>query len=477
MSSFENDIQNVFEGAEFQPSDRVWTGIEAALTAKKKKGFFFMWQTYGVAAGLAVIFTFGFLYNDGYFNSNSNLPVKELSKVEGEDNEQETKDPNTKNNDAPKETDAGSNDQLASNKDESELNTADNSRESIKDPISSNTELSSLQAKTENVIPKEGKSEEVTGGNDPVSDMLKPIESVGPFEVLNPSIMVLAEPKPYRNSLAAEMLMFNAKMELEPMMELELASAEKVVPRRADFSGQNSLNGSLGNSVMNLSSTSFSTSAVQAELKDPSNLNALAADVESSEDQAVGAISAGFGFTMDLSRRLSLNLGARYSEFRFRNRSNAYSVEDGRSLPIYAPIGFDSENVFFVGEYDLENTVQSLFLQSTFSYKVVTFGKFDIAVRAGLGLDYFLAYKIKGDLNFLETRKVNPSESDFLNRTNISGVSGLGLNYRLNSQFGISGDISYRRFVTGIGDEVNSSPASVLGFGLSLNYFLTRKEE
>ena len=72
---------------------------------------------------------------------------------------------------------------------------------------------------------------------------------------------------------------------------------------------------------------------------------------------------------------------------------------------------------------------------------------------------------------------MNASESDFLNRTNMSGVSGLGLNYRLNNQFGLSGDISYRRFLTGSGTDVNAKPSSVLGFGLSLNYFLTRKEE
>jgi|GEM_PF-1078600 len=478
MSNFENDIQNVFEGAEFQPSDRVWAGVEAALTAKKKKGIFFMWQTYGVAAGLALIFTFGFLYNDGFFNNGSNMPVKELSKVEQEEEKNEnTEDPNNKANQELQESSLDSKTARASKDDEKDETPAKVNAESIdalKDPQSIND---ALQAR---VNEQQGKKE--TGGeslnnDNRVSNDLTMIDSNVPVDVFSNTVIAKAELKPYRYSLASEILLFNAKMSLESMKKAEILASNITEQKSNVFTGQQSINGSLGNSVLNLSSTGFSNSALSADLRDPNNFNTLSASVESGEDQALGAISAGFGFTMDLSKRLSLNLGARYSEFRFRNTSNAYSVEDGRSLPIYAPIGFDASNVFFIGDYNLENTVQSLFLQSTFSYKVLSFGKFDVAVKAGVGVDYFLAYKIKGDLNFLDTRKVNASESDFLNRTNISGVSGLGLNYRLSSQFGISGDISYRRFITRQTGDVNSTASSVLGFGLSINYFLNRKEE
>ncbi|OEK00622.1 hypothetical protein BFP97_03475 [Roseivirga sp. 4D4] len=476
MSNFENDIQNVFEGAEFQPSDRVWAGVEAALTAQKKKGIFFMWQTYGIAAGLAVIFTFGFLYNDGFFNNGPNVPVKELSKVEQEeDKKANAEDPSNKTNQELEESGLDTKTNQASKDDENEKTLESvnpGSIDALKDPQSIND---ALQAR---VNQEKKETNGVSRDNDnAVSNDLKLIDNTVALDVFNSLVLAKAKSKPYRYSLASEILLFNAKMSLEPMKETEILASNIPESKPNDFAGQQSINGSLGNSVLNLSSTGFSNSALSADLRDPNNFNTLSASVESGEDQALGAISAGFGFTMDLSKRLSLNLGARYSEFRFRNTSNAYSVEDGRSLPIYAPIGFDASNVFFIGNYELENTVQSLFLQSTFSYKVLSFGNFDVALRAGVGVDYFLAYKIKGDLNFLETRKVNPSESDFLNRTNISGVSGLGLNYRLNNQFGISGDISYRRFITSQNSDVNSTPASVLGFGLSINYFLNRKEE
>lgn len=475
MSNFENDIQNVFEGAEFQPSDRVWAGVEAALTAKKKKGIFFMWQTYGIAAGLAIVFTFGFLYNDGFFNNGTNPPVKELSQIEQEEQTKSTEDPNGQaNNDLNKPANDMQRTQ-ASKDDESKSAPSTSSPKSmdVLKELPSNT--SALYVGTKKQQNQEEVEDDVNGNIAVLNDR-NLTDNPALQESFVSTAMAIAESKPYRYSLTSDILLFNAKMSLDPM-SVEALTAKNTKPESAVFRGQKSLNGSLGNSVLNLSSTGFSNSALSADLRDPNNFNTLSASVESGEDQALGAISAGFGFTLDLSRRLSLNLDTRYSEFRFRNTSNAYSVEDGKSLPIYAPIGFNSTNVFFVGDYNLENTIQSVFLQSTFSYRVLNFGKFDVALKAGFGVDYFLAYRIKGDLNFLETRKVNASESDFLNRTNISGVSGLGLNYRLSSSFGLSGDISYRRFVKRQSGDANSTPSSVVGFGLSINYFLNRKED
>lgn len=468
MSSFENDIQNVFEGAEFQPSDRVWAGIEAALVPKKKKGIFFMWQTYGIAAGIAALLSFGFLLNNGFFKSGSVLPIKELSEAE---NDSTSTDADKNSGTSLKEPAGDTNNSFAS----SENDKVDKNEALNGDLIPTSDLLTRSQAsinrKTVGIKPT---GEDNLYSNALLDQSNNRLETVATNEV--GSTILLAEQKPYRTSLAAEKLIFNSKMGMKPMIGLTglYASAEKT--ELTDFSGERSLNGSLGNSVLNLSSTG-SNALTAAEIRDPNSMNSLSATVDSGEDQALGAISAGFGLTVDLNRRLSMNLGARYSEFRFKNSSNAYSIEDGKSLPIYAPVGFNPDNVFFVGDYDLENTVQSVFLQSIFSYKVLSFGKFDFAVKAGVGVDYFLAYKVKGELNFLDTRKVNASESDFLNRTNLSGVSGIGLNYRLNNQFGLSGDISYRRFLTGSGNDVNSTPSSVLGFGLSLNYFLTRKEE
>ncbi|MBO6761371.1 MAG: hypothetical protein JJ909_10440, partial [Roseivirga sp.] len=67
MDNFESEMKDMFDGVEFQPSERVWAGVEQALGEKKKKGFFFMWQTYGVAAALILFITAGMLYKNGLF--------------------------------------------------------------------------------------------------------------------------------------------------------------------------------------------------------------------------------------------------------------------------------------------------------------------------------------------------------------------------------------------------------------------------
>lgn len=459
MSSFEKDIQGVFDGAEFQPSGRVWNGIETALKAKKKKGVFFMWQTYGVAAGLVLLLSLGFLANDGFFNKESTLPTKELSNKQPN---QAPKDSNQKpesgqslddSNETTSKKAAALDGQKNSNKDSTTLG-----QPSIALPKADALEETQLRATLE--APKALSTEQEKYSRSNVD-----------FESLK------AKLKPYRKSLAAEKIRFNAIMAMVPMKEINQLFASTPSADQKKASKENSLNGSFGNSLLSLSSNENSNRIVAADVRNPNSFSSLNQSVESGEDQVSGAISVGFGITLDLSQRLSLNLGTRYSEFRFRNTSNAYSVEEGRSLPIYAPVGFSPENVFFIGEYDLENTIQSVFLQSTLSYKVLSFGQFDISVNAGVGVDYFLAYKVKGELNFLETRKVNPAESNFLNRTNFSGVSGFGVNYRVNPQIGLSGEVNYRRFLKNNSDDIDSSAASVVGFGLSVNYFLNRKED
>ena len=69
MGNFENELKDMFDGVEFQPSERVWAGVESALAQKKKKGIFFMWQTYGVAAAIGLFITAGVLFNNGFFSN------------------------------------------------------------------------------------------------------------------------------------------------------------------------------------------------------------------------------------------------------------------------------------------------------------------------------------------------------------------------------------------------------------------------
>lgn len=496
MSSFEDEMKDAFEGAEFAPSEKVWAVIESAIAPKKKKGILFMWQTYGVAAGILLATTFGFLWNDGFFTAGDPLTTKKLAEEAKGDGLATPADSLDTVKIKPK--DLNSNTLASSSKEPTKLK----DKEILNNGLNNGNEATlKLQAQNAEFSNKtEGKLidpiVDATGLNTVVANLKSTDEKS------NPEIL-----KSNSDALKASELLLNSKLNTALKSSTEVTDVKDPVKRdplseeksplkstiTADLSTasetamriqsavnpgrQNSVSGSLGNNVLNISSGLGAANSIsESNLRDPNTFNALSATVDNTEGEALGAISAGFGASFDIGKRLSLSMSLRYSEFKFRNTSNAYSVEDGISLPIYIPVGYNSENVFFVGTYDVVNTIQSIFLQTGIGYKIATLGKFDFSLQAGIGLDYFLAYKVKGELNFLETRKVNPRESNFLSSTNLSGISGFSVNYRMSPQFGLSLDLTYRKFISG-GDLASSQPSSVLGFGMSVNYILGKKEE
>lgn len=502
MSSFEDDMKDAFEGAEFAPSEKVWTGIASAISPKKKKGILFMWQTYGIAAGIILATTFGFLLNDGFFNSKGSIATKQLS--------EETKENKIEKDENASADSLGGIKTKQSNLEENtlasvdkQLENQDNDLTDMKDsPVTGNDLPLKLQAQNIEVSNKTDATQikfetgELALKTIVVDtknakerrdvDILKSNakyngEALKATELLLDSKLNLAlKSSTQAANASVTQPLSDDKNPVKPTITADLSTASETAMRIQNATSpirQRSVSGSLGNNVLNISSgLGSANSIVESNLRDPNLHNSLNTTVDNTEGEALGAISAGFGASFEIGKRLSLNMSLRYSEFKFRNTSNAYSVEDGISLPVYIPVGYNPENVFFVGTYDVENTIQSIFLQTGIGYKVATLGKFDFLLQAGVGLDYFLAYKVKGDLNFLETRKVNPGDSDFLSRTNLSGISGLSVNYRLNPKFGLGVDFTYRKFISG-GDIDSSKPSSVIGFGLSVNYILSKKEE
>ena len=438
MSDFENDIKEMFEGAEFQPSDKLWSGIEKGLVAKKKKGIFFIWQTYGIAAGIALVLSLGGLWRSGYFQSQADIQSKsEFSKKEG----QKLLEDSLK---------VDQQDQLVASIDSTESGTIN---PGLTSPLVKGVETDNEVIEVEALLGVSSQSK------DEVKSEV--MQHVSRREI------VFALPKAYANSSAARTakwvnsLSFNGK---------ELVTTKAGSIEVEDYLGEQFLNGRLGNNNLNLGSP---IGGITAENAFDANLSASSV-IFNEEETALGALSVGFGFSLELSKRLVLNTSLRYSEFRNSSSSNAYSVEGGKSLPIYLPAGYDSENVNFVGPYRLTNSLQGISFLPSISYKAVQFGKFDLALVGGIGLDYFFSYKIKGDLNFLEVRKADLSESNFIQEFNLSTLSGIRLNYRLNEQFGLSSDLTYRYFIpTKAGDGRRRS--SIFGFGVSLNYFIRKR--
>lgn len=462
MSDFENDIKNLFEDAVFEPSERVWNGVEAALKAKKKKkGIFFMWQTYGVAAGLSLLLTIGLLWQNGVFNANdpNTKTLTENTEKENDSINEEGKEPKV-DSDKPKEE---LNVEQESGKDEiiAEPSTVQKLVADNADAIENSESISILVADN---FDAQSSTEELQ-----TVEIKNPVEVAQ--DVLSDQTLFDALIKPYRPSLAAEKSAWLARINFVPMSEgSDEKGAEELIENT--FEPQRRLIGGLGSSVLTGGAFSEDNALLaDVQTEDDSGVQ-LSKAASSGPEEAVGAINAGFGFGLDLSKKLTLNLGLRYSEFKFRSTSNAYIVDGGASLPVYAPLGIDTGNAIFAGDYNVSNTLSTLLMQSLLEYRVVSFGKFDVAIKAGVGLDYFLSYRIKGDLNFLSPRRVNPGDTDLYNQLNFSGITGLGINYRINNQVGIAADLNYRRFLSS-----QQSNNTVLGFGLSLNYFLNRRKK
>lgn len=461
MGNFENELKDMFDGVEYQPSERVWAGVESALAQDKKKGIFFMWQTYGIAAAITLFITAGVMFNNGYF-SNQQDPSKGTQEFTQKSNEEFSAD-SLKNEDGlnyeqlAKEgynpNEEGIQQPLTSPNNKQLL--AKNVGEGVKGETLNNLDLDFQKLAAESnlttVVAKESiQNEEIL------------------FDIEGLNLLNEAEIKPYRQSLAAAKAKWLNRIGVDKsaLMDMVVEMSDEPV-----FEAERMVNGRLGNNNFNISSPEngqpLNATAEDAQF-------AAMSDISNSQEETLGSISGGVGFSWELSKRLVLNTGIRYSELRVKSSSNAYSIENGESYPIYLPLGYDPQNVNFIGTYNLTNTMQGLSFQPTLSYRLAQFGKFDVSVNGGIGFDYFFAYRVKGDLNFLSVKRANLNDSDFIRMFNISGISGLGVNYRLNDQFGIGADFNYRYFVPTQGTD-NRRQSSVLGFGLGVNYFISNK--
>ena len=440
MSDLNDQLRDMFDSAEFQPSDKVWAGVEQALVQKKKRGIFWMWQTYATAAIVLFIAAFSFILGKG-----SSEPVTSLN---------ENANPQQLTELAQDSTDMNSSgaDTLLSPKVQMPKlplvakNVSQNKESALVDPIRSSAATTSIRASANNLI------------------VLRPDEQAESSSALGFNDARL---KSYRESLALQILMFEGKMNMT-MYEPDNANVLSL----ADVAENKAfrVSGGLGSGTFNSGESGLFSMAADEEAVVA--FSDVRMDIDTGEDKVESVISVGAGVNFELSEKLSLDAGLRLSNFRIGSSSNAYSVEDGISLPISATAPFDPEEVLFIGEYATSNTFQSIFLQSALNYRVASFGKFDLNSRLGLGVDFFFNYKLQGDLNFLSIRSVNFSQND-ISSTSLSIIPGLGLNYRINDQFGLSIDASYRRFITNSSVSVNGG-TSIFGFGFSLNYLIKK---
>uniref|UniRef100_UPI0040480AED outer membrane beta-barrel protein n=1 Tax=Roseivirga sp. TaxID=1964215 RepID=UPI0040480AED len=466
MSNFEDDLKNMFDGAEFAPSDQLWTGIEGGLKAKKKNVILLYWQTYGVAAALVLIITFTVLFNQEPKNGvePSAAPLTELK-------------------DKPEE-------KKAQIKADSVINTVDKSltsndldkkqssivkREEVLDHTKSDTPNlvdQKLMASTndDKGIKPEFDNESITSSE---LIILKPNLMSEQIEATQFASIILPQ-------LPLSITIIKARWEAKHLVEPMMIETPAVLLTENNFERLLSLNGGIGSSSFNPNASGTSSQFSVAEFSnyalDP-GISSVRADITNGDNRQLGSFAVGAGVGLELNPRWSLVMFARYAEYRFANESNAISVEGQRRFPIYIPAGFDG-HVGLVPIYQLTNSLTSITIPVEAAYKVLDLGSFDLDVKGGVSLDYFISYKIEGDLPFLSTRKLDFSNSSLFKRFNIGPTGGLGLNYELNPQWGLSADLFGRKYIGGLKEEGNyQSRPFIYGFSFNLRYFLRKDND
>jgi hypothetical protein len=476
MGDFEKDLQDAFEGAEFTPSPKVWDGVKAGLTPKKKVGIFYMWQTYGVAASILLMLTLGFLFRDELFGSgNVTGPSKALTenKKEDPDNDPESSKAATKENDRentgkekimnPEGTEVAG----------STVNPnmqADNAAGNKASGLNNTGELkpgSALTGEAIRTVPGQSFEEQV----------LRELEGARSVSDNAPVEIYVLGPQDLAESMAALRIRWELKNLVEPM-ELDTsniaASPETMMAKRT------SLSGSFGGGSFNPNGGSGSATNALQENRVTNDPLVGAFNVQNGEEsqKQLGSISIGGGINFELGPRWSFKTGLRYSQYRYATTSNAYTVEDGNNLPVYLNATYDLSQARYAGEYELTNTIHSISVPVQMGYKILDKERFALAVNGGLGIDYFINYTVKGDLSFLDARKVDLGETDYLNRFNVNVLAGLELSYMLNDKLALSGEMFFRQYIPSLEETDGTATAtpSFFGFGLGINYYLRKKK-
>ncbi|MFT6971704.1 MAG: outer membrane protein W, partial [Roseivirga sp.] len=414
MSNFDEDLKNRFEGAEFKPSDQLWEGIETTLLAKKKKNIFFYWHTYGIAAGLALLLTVGLLVKDSF--SAKKVTTSPLAKEQSKDQNQEIITPVIDSTGNQKPTIMNQTDKLW-------VNLIDESKESNGRKVSFGHQA--INSFINEVASNQGLKTSLVRRTS--------VDDLG----LNSAPVQFLEYINYIPPLVVSMSILKARWEAKNLVE-PMKITSNVLVADTKFERVLALNGGIGSGNFDPNS---SGNALQANSQlQGANIGAnqnLTSLISNGENIQAGALALGVGFDLAFSSKWSLNAGLRYTEYRFDNTSNAYSKEGNSLLPIYLPAGYQGDLVI-VSNYNITNNVTSLAIPLQLSYQVLAFGKFDVDLRAGLSLDYFINYKIESDLPILDTRSIDFAQSNLFNRVNLGGVAGLGFNYRLNEQWGLT---------------------------------------
>ncbi|MDH5475583.1 MAG: hypothetical protein OEX22_07845 [Cyclobacteriaceae bacterium] len=475
---FENEWRAIFEGAEDQPSDKVWSEIKAevaTMEAKKQRNKVVYWRWFGAAASAVILMMVGVYSFNSFYN---NVPIKrDQFSLESENNSGVkngvTPDSSSENNHRVEEK------VLAIEK----LNKEPDNKpvKQVKRVLNNNKDevKTSSSKKTK---PKEGalsESKKITllttnNTEEDNASVVKKESMPSSIATMHTNENMEVDYLPFIDSVGV-LAQLNTDIYMQQVVDLTELFKHKNKKHNNLWAGLSMGGGSFN---PNVNGGSFGNTVFESTA---SNLSAFDYTSKSvAADQAVESPSFAYNFSMDfgkfVSRKIIIESGVEYAKYSSQASSNLTSNVN------QAPEVFlrnTNVNSFSLSDLQTANTYQLLnsyeYISIPISVGYVLFDrKIGMLISSGFSSDLFLNNTLQDQSGqYASSVQKNGGDSPF-RPININALVGGEIYYSWNQNYVIAFDPGYRVSLTGITkQEANfkSHPSSFF-LGLKFKYLL-----
>jgi hypothetical protein len=200
-------------------------------------------------------------------------------------------------------------------------------------------------------------------------------------------------------------------------------------------------------------------------------------DLSSAPMKGNTSFTFGLNFGVVLNEKWNIKSGLQYGAFRSssssstvlrdRNSDELYPFHGASSLPEIS----DGRVINFTSEYELYNDLQILTIPLMVSYKIID-RKFDVSVVAGLSADFIIRNNIKAGSDQINEINFDVKDRKSYNDLFASSIAGVEISYPFADKYAISLMPTYKRALSNVTTDAatfDSTPA-FMGLNMSLAY-------
>lgn len=451
---FNDSVRNKFDGAEIQPGNNVWEGIEAQLLKQDnrimhKKAAFYR----NVAAAVILIALVSIYFNlqDFAFNTNQDGAFSPIE-LEGQQNQIFV-----------------SNNDVISNKPRS---SEDDGGFNIFNNNNGNSNLASIGSiaeKNSDSISKVQSTESIVSLED------KRVASISKIEGNSPKNFELPQLK-----LEVKKVSYFAVSNLDkPKEKSGLAWNTNFNVGSGSFNPNSEITSSPINSTVSTLNNPGTAGRTTGETSDAANSQEreVVQDLSSAPMRSNVSFTVGMNAGLVISDRWNIKTGLQFGNYRSSSNSSTV-IRDRNSDLLYPYHGASSSTEISDGrvinvtsEYNFYNDFQILSIPLMASYKVID-RKLDISFVAGATADFILKNTLRGGSDQINDVSFDQNDRQSYKNIFASGIAGIEFSYPFADKYAMSIMPTYKRALTNVTTEnatFNSMPA-FMGLNMSLAY-------